>query len=108
MAETVNIVNIYEAKTHLSALVEKAARGEEIIIAKAGKPVARLVPLEPEQAGEPRRFGQNLLGITYISPDFHEPLPDEIIDSFYDGPVFPPETAPPETAPPETAEDDRD
>jgi prevent-host-death family protein len=42
VAET---LNIYEAKTHLSALVEKAAAGEEIIIAKAGKPMAKLVPL---------------------------------------------------------------
>ena len=49
-------VNIHEAKTHLSRYVEQAAAGEEIIIAKAGKPVARLMPLAPLQK-EPRRLG---------------------------------------------------
>ena len=85
MAQT---VNIYEAKTHLSALVEKAAGGEEIVIAKAGKPIARLVPLE-QRAPASREFGQNLLGITYIAPDFDAPLPEEIIASFYGEPVEP-------------------
>ena len=84
-----NTINIYEAKTHLSALVEKAALGEEIVIAKAGKPMAKLVPLE-EQPLLPRKFGQNLLGITYIAPDFDAPLPDNVLDSFYDGPILPP------------------
>ncbi|MDQ3556650.1 MAG: type II toxin-antitoxin system prevent-host-death family antitoxin, partial [Gemmatimonadota bacterium] len=45
-----NSINLYEAKTHLSELVERAAAGEEIIIAKAGKPRARLVPLAVERA----------------------------------------------------------
>jgi prevent-host-death family protein len=79
-----NTINIYEAKTHLSALVEKAAQGEEIVIAKAGKPMAKLVPLE-QKALPPRKFGQNLLGVTYIAPDFNAPLPDD----FFDGPIFP-------------------
>lgn len=48
-------VNIHEAKTHLSRFVDQAAAGGEIIIARAGRPVARLVPLAP--AGEPRRLG---------------------------------------------------
>jgi prevent-host-death family protein len=83
-----DIVNIYEAKTHLSALVDKAAQGEEIVIAKAGKPMAKLVPFT--QAGmAPRKFGQKLLGITYIAPDFDAPLPKEIIDDFYNGPIEP-------------------
>jgi prevent-host-death family protein len=71
-------VNLYEAKTRLSQLVERAARGEEIIIAKAGKPMARLVPYRP--AGT-RRAGQNLLGITFIAEDFDDPMP-EIEESF--------------------------
>ena len=71
-------LNIYEAKTHLSALVERAARGEEIVIAKAGKPMAKLVPLEPV-ARAPRKFGQNAMKITYIAPDFDAPLPDDIL-----------------------------
>jgi len=78
MAET---FNIYEAKTQLSSLVEKAAQGQEIIIAKAGKPMARLVPLESEPLA-PRVPGQNVLGITYISPDFDDPLPEEILRDF--------------------------
>jgi prevent-host-death family protein len=67
-------VNLYEAKTNLSKLVDRAA-GEEIVIAKAGKPKAKLVPY---QFGKKRRGGQNLLGITYIAEDFDAPLPPEI------------------------------
>lgn len=70
MADT---VNLYEAKTRLSKLVDRAAAGEEIIIAKAGTPKARLVPYRP--ARKKRRFGQNLLGISYIADDFDAPLP---------------------------------
>jgi prevent-host-death family protein len=52
----VRTVNIHEAKTHLARYVEQAAKGEEIIIAKAGRPIARLVALAPEQRG-PRKLG---------------------------------------------------
>jgi prevent-host-death family protein len=69
-------VTLYEAKTNLSKLVERAAGGEEIIIAKAGEPKAKLVPYRPP--GRKRRFGQNLLGITYIADDFDWPLPPEL------------------------------
>ena len=72
MSET---VNIYEAKTQLSKLVDRAAGGEEIIIARAGRPVARLVPLE--EARPPRKPGL-LRGRIWISPDFDDPLPDEL------------------------------
>jgi prevent-host-death family protein len=65
-------VNLYDAKTKL---VERAAAGEEIIIAKAGKPKVKLVPYRPRKR---RRGGQNLLGITYIAEDFDAPLPPEI------------------------------
>ena len=68
-------VNLYNAKTHLSKLVDRAAAGEEIVIAKAGKPKAKLVPYR--QPGQ-RVGGQNLLGITYIAEDFDGPLPPEI------------------------------
>ena len=50
-------VNIHEAKTHLSKLVEKAARGEAFVIAKAGKPMVKVVPIEPVDAPPPRRVG---------------------------------------------------
>jgi prevent-host-death family protein len=77
----VQIVNIHATKTHFSRLVDEAASGEEIIIAKAGKPVARLVPLAPPGQHLKRRLGI-LAGIAVIPPDFDIPLPDDVIDSF--------------------------
>jgi prevent-host-death family protein len=74
-------VNLYEAKTQLSSLVARAAKGEEIVIAKAGKPMARLVPPSPEPQA-PRKPGQNLLGITYIADDFDAPLPEDVLRDF--------------------------
>jgi prevent-host-death family protein len=69
--------NLYEAKTKLSELVEKAAAGEEIIICKAGKPRARLVAL-PEQRKEPRKGGF-LKGKIWLADDWDAPLPDDIL-----------------------------
>jgi prevent-host-death family protein len=69
--------NIYEAKTNFSRLVEEATHGEEVVIAKAGEPVLKLVPIKKKKAGARRKFGQNLLGITYIAPDFDEPMSEE-------------------------------
>ncbi|HZD77519.1 MAG TPA: type II toxin-antitoxin system prevent-host-death family antitoxin [Acidobacteriaceae bacterium] len=86
MAKMTTTVNIYAAKTQLSALVDKAAQGEEIVIAKAGKPMAKLVPLEPA-VQTPRTFGQNVLKISYIAPDF-DVTPDDILEDFY-GPIEP-------------------
>ena len=63
------IVNVHEAKTHLSRLLDRAASGEEIVIARAGKPVARLVPLA---ARPPRVFGA-LAGQVWIADDFDTP-----------------------------------
>ena len=74
-------VNIYEAKTQLSSLVERAAKGEEIVIAKAGKPMVKLVALVPETRPL-RKFGQNVLGITYIANDFDAPLPEDVLKDF--------------------------
>ncbi len=50
-------VNIHEAKTHLSRLVEQAAKGEPFVIAKAGKPLVKVVPLDTPEVGQPRRLG---------------------------------------------------
>jgi prevent-host-death family protein len=77
-------VNLYEAKTQLSSLVERAAKGEEIVIAKAGKPMARLTPLlvEEKSAQPLRKFGQNTLGITFIAEDFDAPLPEDVLQDF--------------------------
>jgi prevent-host-death family protein len=78
-------VNIYEAKTQLSSLVERAAKGEEIVIAKAGKPMARLTVVSESAASKKsgsRRFGKNLMGITYIADDFDAPLPEDVLRDF--------------------------
>ena len=68
-------VNMHQAKTHLSRLVEEAAEGTEIVIAKAGKPRARLVACAPAHK-KPREFGW-LKGQIWISDDFDAPLSDE-------------------------------
>lgn len=73
------IVNMHDAKTHFSRLVDAAAQGEEIIIAKAGKPTARLVAIEPVKTQ--RRFGA-LKGKIHIADDFDAPLPDDIQAAF--------------------------
>jgi prevent-host-death family protein len=72
-------VNIHHAKTHLSRLVERAAAGEEIIIAKSGKPVARLVAMDEDIS--PRVFG-TMRGKIRIADDFDAPLPPEILAAF--------------------------
>ncbi len=66
------VVNVHEAKTHLSRLLERAHGGEEIILAKGGKPYARLVPLAQE---EPRQPG--LLRGEAVTDEFFEPLPED-------------------------------
>jgi len=71
-------VNMHEAKTQLSKLVERAEAGEEIIIARAGKPAARLVPLEKRRA--PRQFG-GWRGKIWVPQDPHEG-DDEILRMF--------------------------
>jgi prevent-host-death family protein len=72
-------VNIHEAKTHLSKLVEEANEGREVIIAKAGKPMARLVSVHSDRKG--RRLGP-LAGRFSIPADFDAPLPNELIALF--------------------------
>jgi prevent-host-death family protein len=71
------LVNIYQAKSQLSALLEKAQAGEEVVIARAGKPVARLIPIVSAESRSGVRYG----GIKYktlkLSGDFHAPLTDD-------------------------------
>lgn len=69
-------VNLYEAKSQLSALVERAARGEAIVIAKNGKPVARLMPLPPRKK---RKLGQ-LAGVISVTADFDDPVDLELFE----------------------------
>ena len=72
-------VNIHAAKSQLSRLLDAALAGEEVIIAKAGKPIARLVPIEHKK--ERRNLG-TLAGQFHVPDDFDDPLPDEILDAF--------------------------
>ena len=72
-------VNIHEAKTHLSKILQRVAIGEEIIIAKSGKPIARIVPFEQTPL---QRVPGSAKGKIWIAPDFNAPLPDEILDAF--------------------------
>jgi prevent-host-death family protein len=72
-------VNIGEAKTHFSRLVEEVNRGAEVVIAKAGKPVAKLVPIA--EIERPRKLGL-LKGKIKITADFDAPLPDDLLDAF--------------------------
>ena len=76
-------LNLYEAKTQLSALVDQAAAGAEIIIAKNGKPMAKLVAFKQAVRRKPGR----LKGKIWISDDFDAPLPQDIIDSFYNSKI---------------------
>lgn len=72
-------VNVHEAKTHFSRLLDRAREGEDILIAKAGKPVARLGPLVSKR--RKRRLGL-LDGKFTIPDDFNDPLPDALIAAF--------------------------
>ena len=74
-------IDIRDAKTHFSQLVDRAAAGEEIILAKAGVPVAKLVPLNSAMA-LPKRVLGSLAGRLVIPPDFDAPLPDDVLDAF--------------------------
>ena len=73
------IINIHEAKTHLSRLVDEVSAGEELTIAKAGKPLARLVPIKVAKRVRKPGF---LKGKIRIANDFDAPLPSDLIDAF--------------------------
>jgi prevent-host-death family protein len=71
-------INVHEAKTHLSRLLRRAEAGEEIVIARGGRPVARLVSLE----GPRKRVLGRDVGAFTVPEDFDQPLPDELLRSF--------------------------
>ncbi|MGI3903778.1 MAG: type II toxin-antitoxin system Phd/YefM family antitoxin [Janthinobacterium lividum] len=73
--------NIHEAKTHLSKLVERAAKGESFVIAKAGKPLVKIVPLEPVE--KPKRRIGFLKGVYTVPDDFKAFGREEIEEMFY-------------------------
>jgi prevent-host-death family protein len=72
-------VNVHEAKTHLSRLLERVERGEEIVIARSGKPVARLVPVEPRAQRRP--IGRDK-GRVWLAEDLDETLPWKVFPGF--------------------------
>ena len=72
-------VSLYEAKTHLSSLVERAAGGEEIVISKSGRPKARLVPLDDTR---PVRKPGKGKGRWNVRPDFDAPLPEDLLSKY--------------------------
>jgi prevent-host-death family protein len=73
-------VNVHEAKTHFSRLLQRVAMGEEVIIAKAGTPVAKLVPITTTPK---KRILGSAKGEFVVPDDFNDPLPKEIEDLFY-------------------------
>jgi prevent-host-death family protein len=72
-------VNVHEAKTHLSRLLERVAAGEEILISKAGKPMAKLMPLSKPQVNRVPGLDK---GVIQIPDDFDAPLPDDLLQLF--------------------------
>ncbi len=74
-------VNMHEAKTHLSRLVDEAASGTEIVIARAGRPIAKLVPLTSAAPTGKRKLG-GLEGRAHIPDNFDDPLPDDVLALF--------------------------
>jgi prevent-host-death family protein len=74
------IFNLSEAKNQLSSLVDRAASGEEIVIAKRGQAKAKLVPMPAMKKGPRKSSG--LLGVTYVANDFDSPLPPELLKQF--------------------------
>ena len=72
-------INIHEAKTNLSRLLSRVAAGEEIIIAKAGKPIARLVPFRKPKGKRPLGMDK---GLFQVPEDFDAPLPDDLLAAF--------------------------
>lgn len=76
-------VNMHKAKTELSKLVAKALAGEEVIVTRSGKPVVKLVPI-PQK----RQWG-GLKGEVVIHPEFFDPMPEDFLREFYEGPIEP-------------------
>src|SRR5580698_5275675 len=72
-------VNIHQAKTHLSRLLQRVAEGEEVVIARAGEPIARLVRIQPQQTTRPLGMYE---GSVVVPDDFNDPLPPELLAQF--------------------------
>lgn len=98
------IVNMHQAKSQLSKLVERALAGEEVIVARAGKPAVKLVPCEAAANAAPAEKKLRPIGgfenKIWLAPDWNDPWPEDFIDEFYkDDPLItPPRTAQATTA----------
>ena len=80
------IVNIHRAKTTLSQLIAAAENGEEVIIARGGKPVAKIVPIrKTSRSAARRKVAGSLKGKIWIGPNFDDPLPVDILAVFHGG-----------------------
>jgi prevent-host-death family protein len=75
-------INMYEAKSHFSQLISQAMLGEDIVIAKAGKPLVRIVPFRPENK---KRQPGSAKGLIKMTEDFNAPLPDDVLQGFFPG-----------------------
>ena len=81
-------ISVYQARAELSRLIERALAGEEIVITRRGKPTVRLLPVE--QVQPPRKPGA-LKGKLTLPESFFDPLPEDIINAFYESKIFPDE-----------------
>lgn len=82
-------LNMHEAKTHLSRYIARVEAGEKILLCRRNEPVAEIRPVQPVRR-KPRPFGLDR-GKFKVPDSFFDPLPDEFIDAFENGPVFPDE-----------------
>ena len=74
------MLNIHQAKTHFSKLIHQTLQGDDVIIAKSGMPIVRVIPYVDEL---PKRKGGQLKGILQMTEDFDQPLPEEYLERFY-------------------------
>lgn len=72
-------INVHDAKTNLSKLLKKVEAGEEIVIARAGKPIARILPI---QSTSKQRIPGSAIGMITISDSFYDPLPEDVLKDF--------------------------
>jgi antitoxin (DNA-binding transcriptional repressor) of toxin-antitoxin stability system len=84
---TMKVVNIHEAKAKLSEYLDVVAKGETVVICNRNQPVAELKAI-PKKRTEPRPIGL-AKGTVEILPSFYDPMTDEELDEFYEGPIFP-------------------
>ena len=79
-------ISVYQARAEFSRLIERALAGEEIVITRRGKPTVRLLPVEQPQL---RRKPGALKGLFEVTEAFFEPLPDDVLEAFYNSPIEP-------------------